>query len=391
MSESAGRLPASLVALAVGIGTAAEGTAMNLPPQWVFVGTYTGPESRGIYRLTFDPTTGKLSEPTLAAETPNPSFLAIAPDGRHLYAVNEVGQFEGSATGSVSGFDLDPADGSLRLLNVEPSGGTDPCHLVVAPDGHYVLVANYSGGSVSVLPITTGGRLGPPASTIQHEGHGPDLGRQKGPHAHSVQIDPAGRHALSADLGTDQLLICRYDPATGRLDPLDPPSAEVDPGQGPRHFAFNPGGDRVYLIDELDNTINVYRYDSGAGTFARLQTVGTLPDGFEGGNTTAEVVVHPTGRFVYGSNRGADSLAIFEVVEADGTLRPVGHVKSGGKTPRNFQIDPTGQFLIAANQDSDNLVVFRIDPETGGLTPVGDPVKVPSPVCVKFVPIEGPK
>jgi 6-phosphogluconolactonase len=352
---------------------------------WVFVGTYTAGLSQGIYVLSFNPETGRLGPAELAAETPSPSFLATDPDRRFLFAVNEVGEFEGRPTGSVASFGLDARTGRLTPLNRRPSGGAGPCHLAVDRTGRTVLVANYGGGSVAALPIAPDGMLGSPLSTIQHEGKSIDPARQEGPHAHFITLDAANRHAIVADLGLDKLLIDTFDAENGVLAPFG--ELKVEGGSGPRHFAFGRDGRHAYVINEMASTIDALDYDPETARFTRVQTVGTLPEGFRGASSTAELAVHPSGRFLYGSNRGDDSLAIFAIDPETGRLRPVGRTKTGGKTPRNFAIDPTGRWLIAANQDSNTLVVFRIDPETGGLTQVGEPAAVPVPVCVEFVPV----
>lgn len=351
----------------------------------IYVGTYTHRGSKGIYAFELDLTTGATTEPTLVAETVNPSFLALHPSHRFLYAVNEVGEFQGERTGSVSAFAVDPSTGKLTLLNQQPSKGTAPCHLTVDKQGKCVLVANYGSGSVAVLPILPDGRLGEPTAVIQHEGKSVNPQRQEGPHAHSVNLDAANRFAFVADLGLDKVLIYRFDGNKGTLTPNDPPFAAVASGAGPRHFAFHPNGRFAYVINELNSTITAFRYDAQKGTLSELQTVSTLPDNFKGDNWTAEVQVHPSGKFLYGSNRGHNSIAIF-AIDAQGHLQPIGHEPTQGKMPRHFAIDPTGTFLLAANQDTDNLVVFRIDPKTGKLQPTGQQVSIPTPVCVLPVP-----
>jgi 6-phosphogluconolactonase len=355
---------------------------------WVFVGTYTDGKSKGIYRFAFDPATGELTDGELASEAVNPSFLAIHPNHRFLYAVNEVGDFGGKHSGGVTAFALNPADGKLTRLNSRPSGGVDPCHLVVDRAGKHVLVANYGGGNASVLPIGSDGRLGPATSFVQHKGSSVNRQRQEAAHAHSINLNAANRFAVIADLGLDRVMIYKYDADKGTLTPNDPPAVATAPGAGPRHFAFHPDGPFAYVINELDSTILALGFDAGTGSFKPLQTVSTLPVGFKGENGTAEVQLHPSGRFLYGSNRGHDSIAIFSVDRRAGMLKPAGHQSEGIKTPRNFGIDPTGTFLIVANQGSDSLVVFRIDPRTGALQPTGHRVSVPAPVCVKFVPQE---
>jgi len=355
-------------------------------PLWVFVGTYTSAQtpSEGIYKLEFNPKTGELVSKGPAAKLDNPSFLAIHPNGRFLYAVNELGAFQGTQGGGVSALSLDPASGELKLLNQEPSGGGAPCHLVVDAQGRNVLLANYSGGSVACLPIADDGSLKPISSLIQHEGSSVNPARQKAPHGHAINLDRANRFALATDLGIDQVLVYKFDGERGELTANDPPFAKTEPGAGPRHLAWHPSGAFAYVINELANTVDVFAYDAEKGTHRALQSLSTLPADFEGTSHCAEVVAHPSGKFVYGSNRGHDSLAIFAVDQETGKLTPAGHQSTLGKTPRNFAIDPTGKFLLAANQDSDSIIVFRVDPDTGALTPVGEPVSIPKPVCVRF-------
>jgi 6-phosphogluconolactonase len=352
----------------------------------VYVGTYTGgpSASKGIYRLQLDLATGALTPAGPPVESANPSFLAVHPSGRFLYAVNETG---GAAMeeGGVSAFAVAPKTGALTFLNQQSSRGGSPCHLALDAKGRYVLVANYGGGSVAVLPVQPGGRLEAATTFVQHEGRGADPGRQKGPHAHWVDLDQANRFALVADLGLDEVLVYRFDPAKGGLTPHQPPTARLAPGAGPRHGAFHPDGRHFYVINELSSTLTAFSYDPRAGTLSELQTLSTLPAGFSGKSFTAEVAVRPDGKFVYGSNRGHDSIAIFAVDARTGKLTPAGHQSTLGKTPRNFAIDPTGTYLLAANQDSDSIAVFRIDKASGGLTAVGAPVSVPRPVCVLMV------
>ena len=352
----------------------------------VYVGTYTRGASKGIYLFEMDGATGKLTPKGLVGETVNPSFLALHPSGRFLYAANEVGTFEGKKTGAVSAFSVNPTDGKLTFLNQHPSEGGAPCHIVVDRTGKNLLVANYTGGSVACLPIGRDGKLSPASAAIQHKGSGAHS-RQKGPHAHSINLDGANRFAVAADLGLDKVLVYRFDPAKGTLVANDPPSTSVAPGSGPRHFAFHPDGTFGYVINELRRTVTAFAYDAKAGTLRNLQTVTTLPNGAKKRGSTAEVQVHPGGKFLYGSNRGHDSIATFSIDQKTGTLTPVGHTSTGGKTPRNFGIDPSGRWLLAANQGSGTVVVFRIDPKTGVPAPTGQTVKVPTPVCVKFAAV----
>jgi 6-phosphogluconolactonase len=354
---------------------------------WVYIGTYTDKGSKGIYRCELDLTSGRLTTPALAAEAKNPSFVAIAPDHHFLYAVSEVEELDGKKSGGVIGFTIDPRTGNLSPLNQQLSGGTGPCHLVVDRAGKHVLVANYGSGSVSVLPIESGGGLGKATAFVQHKGSGPNPQRQEGPHAHSINLDAANRFAVVADLGLDKMLVYRFDTAKGTLTPNEPPSVSVAPGAGPRHFAFHPNGRNAYVINELNSTVTAFRYDGQRGILEPIQSVSTVPNDFKGSNYPAEVQVHPSGKFVYGSNRGHNSIAVFAVDPQTGKLRPVGHQSDKIKTPRNFAIDPTGTYLLVANQDSDSVLVFRIDADTGELRPTGSMVEVPTPVCLKMMPI----
>jgi 6-phosphogluconolactonase len=353
----------------------------------VYVGTYTNSrKSKGIYRLELDLASGKLTAPALAAEAADPSFLAIHPGRRFLYAVGELASFRGKKSGVVSGFAIDPKTGDLTLLNHQPSEGAGPCHLVVDRAGKHVLAANYGGGSACVLPIEDDGRLGKATAFVQHKGSGVNPDRQKEPHAHSINLDAANRFAFVADLGLDKVFVYRFDKASGTLTPNDPPAAAVAPGAGPRHFAFHPTGRYAYVINELDSTVTAFDYDAKRGALKPVQTVTTLPEGFKGKSWTAEVVVHPSGKFVYGSNRGHDSIAVFRVDAKTGQLTPAGHQSDRIKTPRNFAIDPTGAWMLVANQASDSVIVFRIDPDTGRLEPTGQAAEVPVPVCVRMMP-----
>jgi 6-phosphogluconolactonase len=354
---------------------------------WVFVGTYTGPKtkSKGIYRLEMDAATGALSEAEVAAETPNPSFLAIHPTQQYLYAVGESGDFGFKKAGAVSSFSLDPTNGKIEFLNRQSTTGAGPCHVIVDSRGKFVLVANYGGGNEVVLPVIDG-KLQPVFAYAKQLGKSINKARQSEAHAHSINLDKANRFVFIADLGIDQILIYQYDRDTGGLTTHDPQSIHVEPGSGPRHFAFHPDGKHAYVINELANTITVFDYDAENGNLTTKQTVPTLPRTFRGESSTAEIVVHPSGKFLYGSNRGHNSIAVFLVDPKSGKLIPTGFQTKDIKTPRNFNIDPSGKFLVVANQDSDSLVVFAIDPRTGALTPTGHKAKVPTPVCVKFVP-----
>lgn len=356
----------------------------GVSPLCVYVGTYTNTGSKGIYLLRLDPAAGRLKMEGIAAEVANPSFLALHPTGRYLYAVGEIADFQKQRSGAVSAFAIDRERVQLTPLNQQPSGGTGPCHLSVDPAGRNVLVANYGSGSVAVLPIREDGRLGPSSAQVQHEGSGPNQRRQDRPHAHSIHVDPAGRFAFAADLGADKLFIYRFDAREGKLSPADPPAVATVPGGGPRHFAMHPNGRLAFVNNELTSSVTAFGYDPEKGSFTRIVTRSTLPDDFQGENTTSEVQVHPSGRFLYVSNRGHDSIAIFSIDADTGRLEPLGHEPTQGKTPRNFGIEPAGRYLLAANQHSDSIVVFRIDAETGKLEPTGSKVEVPAPACIRF-------
>jgi len=355
-----------------------------------YVGTYTeeGSKSKGIYAYRYDAKTAQITPLGLAAETTNPSWVTLHPNGRFLYAVNEVGNYKGPNSGGISSFSVDRATGKLTFLNELPTRGADPCYVTVDRTGKYVLVANYAGGSVSVFPILKDGSLGEASAFVQHTGHGPNPQRQEGPHAHSIDLSPDNRFAMVDDLGLDELLVYKFDSAKGTITPNAPPFAKVDPGAGPRHFALDPTGKFAYVIDEMHSTVSVFSNDANAGAFHPLQTISALPKGFTGENDDAEIHVHPSGKFLYASNRGHDSITVFAIDASKGTLTPVEYTPTQGKIPRSFEIDPTGELLFAANQKSDNIVIFRIDAKTGRLTPTGQVLEVASPVCVKFVAAE---
>lgn len=375
-----------VMATLLALDLAAAACAADDAPLRIYIGTYTGEASQGIYTSLLNPATGELAPAELAAEVKNPSFLAIHPGAKFLYAVSEVAEGGAKPTGAVAAFAIDTPTGKLKLLNRQSSEGAGPCHLNVDAAGKNVLVANYGGGSCAVLPIGPDGRLGAATAAIQHQGKSVNPQRQEGPHAHSINLDTANRYAFVADLGLDEVLVYRFDSARGSLAPNDPPAAKVAPGAGPRHFAFHPSGKYAYVINEMASTVTAFAYDAGRGTLTELQTITTLPADFKGNTSTAEVVVHPSGKFLYGSNRGHDSLAIFKIDAAAGKLTAAGHQPTGGKTPRNFAIDPSGKWLLAENQGSGTIVVFRVDPETGSLAATGHTLKVGSPVCVRMVP-----
>lgn len=376
----------SLVLLFLGALVMTESPAESGEKLWVYFGTYTSGDSKGIYRAEFDSSTGTLSDPTLAAETKNASFLALHPAGKHLYAVNEVSDTDGKPVGAVSAFSLEPATGNLTLINWSSTKGAGPCHLIVAPGGTHVLAANYGGGSAVCIPIKADGSLAEASSFVQHAGSSVNPSRQKGPHAHSINLDPDGNFAVVADLGLDQVLVYRFNPEHGTLTPNDPPYVMTPLGGGPRHFAFHPSGQFGYTNNEILLSVTAFRYDGSQGVLSPIQTISTVPDGTGlQGNSTAEIRVHPNGKFLYVSNRGPDSLAVYSIEQNTGMLTRVGIVPSGGKIPRNFNLTPDGAYLLAAHQNSDNIVVFKINAETGLPEPTGREINVPKCVCVRFL------
>jgi len=391
LAAASSRLPSVAwlicVALALLSGSASTLAAESSGRLWVLIGTYTGPKSEGIYRAQLDLATGKLSDLQVAAKIANPSFLAVHPGGRLVYCVNEVSDQNGKKGGAVTAFSFDPATGALTQLNQQSTIGAGPCHLVVDATGGCVLAANYGGGSVCAFPVKGDGSLDPASSFIQHTGSSVNPQRQKEPHAHSINVDPSNRFAVAADLGIDRVLVYRLDPAHGKLTPHDPPFVAVSPGSGPRHFAFHPGGRFGYVINEIDLTVTAFAFDPDKGTLTAIQTVSTLPAGAEKQGSTAEVRVHPTGRFLYGSNRGHDTIVVYAIDQQTGKLTWVENESTGGKTPRNFFVEPSGRYLLAENQSTGSVVVLRINQDTGALEPAGSALEVTSPVCIRTIPI----
>jgi 6-phosphogluconolactonase len=347
----------------------------------VYAGTYTRPnKSKGIYAWRFHPANGKVTAIGLVGETASPSFLAVHPNRKFLYAVNEVSNFDGKRTGSVSAFAMDTTTGQLKLLNTVSSRGDGPCHLALDPSGKWLFAANYGGGSVAEYPVHDDGTLGEASAFVQHAGASVNRQRQAGPHAHSTVLSPDGKAVYVADLGLDQILSYKVS----GLTPNDPPYIKIAQGAGPRHLAFTPNGRYAYVMTEMTASVVAFRYEGGK--FEELQTLPTVEPAPN--SSGAEIAVHPNGKFVYSSTRGANTIAVFAIDAGKGTLTPVERTPSGGKTPRNFAIDPTGAYLFAANQDSDNVVVFRIDTKTGKLTPTGDILDAFAPVCIVFVPAQ---
>lgn len=373
------------VGLALSESTLVRGAAVrrstDLP---VYVGTYTSGKSEGIYLYSLNLASGELKRVATAKGVKDPSYLALAPGGRYLYAVNELEEFAGKKSGALSAFAVDGRSGELRLLNQQPTLGAHPCYVVVDRTGKFVLVANYTGGNVAVLPIRNDGSLGEATDMKQDQGSSINAERQDGPHAHCIVLDPANRFAYACDLGTDKIMIFRYDGRRGKLIPNTTPWVTVKPGAGPRHLTFHPNGNYAYVINELHATVTVFAVAPAQGNLKELQTVATLPTDFTGANTSADIHVSPDGRFLYCSNRGHDSIGAFAINPRNGKLTLLAHESTGGKTPRNFVIDPSGAFLLVANQNSDNIVTFRRDMKTGRLSGTGNVAEVPSPVCLKF-------
>jgi len=352
---------------------------------FVFVGTYTYEGSQGIYAYRLEYPTGKLTPAGITSGIASPSFLTLDSQHRYLYAVNELDQFQGEHSGGLSAFSIDPETAELELLNQRPSHGTSPCHLAVDRTDRFLIATNYGSGSVCVVPIRADGTLGEATDLVQHSGRSIHPQRQTGPHAHSITLDPTNRYSFVADLGLDRVMIYQLDLVSGKLVPNDPPWVAFTPGAGPRHLAFHPLLQHAYVVNELDSNVTVLAYDPETGSLRPVQSLSTLPDSFDGPNTCADVHVEPGGRFLYGSNRGHDSIAIFAIDQRTGELDPIGHQSTLGETPRNFAIDPSGALLLAANQDTDSIVSFHLDSETGGLTPTGQVTQVSMPVCVKIV------
>jgi 6-phosphogluconolactonase len=353
----------------------------------VYVGTY-GKKTKGIYVYRFDDSLETPVSLGLAAETVNPFWLATTANGRYLYAVNIGSHYNGQASGSVSAFAINPETGKLAAINQVSSGGSDPAYISLDKTRRFALIANYSGGSVAVLKVHTDGSLGEVTSLDQHAGSGASPKRQSAPHPHSVNVSPDNRYALSADLGLDKLFVYRFNSAAGSLSPAKPPYVSLTPGSGPRHFASSPNGRFVYVIGEMGSTVTVLSYAATDGMLHNLQVISTLPKDFVGDNTGAEVQVASSGRFLYASNRGDNTIAVFAINRHKGTLTPIEYVPTGGKTPGMFAIDPSGSYLFVANKDSDNVAIFRINRETGRLTPTGQPFYVPDPVFISFVPVD---
>lgn len=370
----------ALSALGPSRAAAQEKTAAK-GPFIAYIGTYTTKtSSQGIYTVRYDRETGRFSKPEVATPTVDPSFLAVHPNGKFLYAVNEAGK-----ASLVSAFRIDQQTGGLTALNQVPALGDDPCYIAFDRTGRFVFVANYGSGSVAVFPVGQDGKLGAQTALVTDAGSlGPVKDRQEGPHAHWVEATPDNRFVLVSDLGLDQVLVFKFDARTGALTPNQPAFVKVKPGTGPRHAAFHPNGKFVFVVGELNSTATSYALDAKKGSLKEIGSVSTLPPGYSGRNDVAELAVHPNGKFLYVSNRGNDSIAILSIDPEKGRLAPVGGIPTGGKEPRHFTFDPTGKFLVVENQLSDTVALFRVDPATGQLESAGDAMSVPSPVCLVF-------
>jgi 6-phosphogluconolactonase len=351
----------------------------------LYIGTYTSGKSEGIYIYSMSVSSGELKYFNTVKRVIDPSFLAVDGKRRFLYAVNELSEFAGKPGGALSAFSIDQKTGDLNLLNQQASLGGAPCHVIVDATGRFVLVANYTGGNVSVFPVLGDGSLGTATDMVQHQGSSANKERQEAPHAHCVILDRSNRYAFVADLGLDKVMIYHFDSKAGKLIPATEPWAQVKPGAGPRHFTFHPNGRYAYVINELDSTLTAFSYDEVNGTLRSLQTVSALPTDFSGKNDCADLHVSPSGKFLYGSNRGHNSIVVFGINESTGKLTYLEHAATQGKTPRNFALDPTGKFLLVANQESDTVVTLRVDHVTGRLKPTGHVAEVPTPVCLKFL------
>jgi 6-phosphogluconolactonase len=352
----------------------------------MYIGTYTKGKSKGIYAYRFNPSTGQTTPLGLAVESANPSFLAVHPNRRVLYAVNEVADYEGH-NGYISSYSINKKTGRLTFLNKVSSGGAEPCHVAVDKTGKWLAVANYTGGSISIFPINENGSLGKASAFVQHAGSSVDARRQKGPHAHSVDFYPDNRFLLVSDLGLDKVLIYRFDNAKGTLSANNPPAVKINPGSGPRHLTFHTNGKWVYMLNEMKSTVTAFSYNAEQGSLQEIQTLSSMPPRYSGRSIGAEIAIHGDGKFLYCSNRGHDSITVFSINESKGTLTPVERISTQGKTPRHFAIDPAGIYLFAANQDSGNIAMFLINRKTGMLIPTGISLEVSMPVCMVFVSV----
>lgn len=360
-------------------------TGNDMTRQDFYVGNYGTGQDGCIYFCRLNSLTGEI---ILLGETKgidNPSFLAIDTPNRFLYAVNEVSEINGNPGGAVSSFAIDPENGRLKFINNQPTLGDSPCHISIDHTGKFLLITNYTGGNIIVFPLLDGGNIGKNVEFIQHEGHSINSERQESPHPHSINLSPDNRYVFVPDLGLDKILVYKLDQETGKLSSNDIPYISLKPGSGPRHFTFHQNGKFAYVINELDSTVTAFQYKPSRGKLKEIQTISTLPQEFKGLSNCADVHVHPNGKFLYGSNRGHNSIAIFNIDPLKGKLRQNGYTSTQGEIPRNFAIDPSGNYVLAANQQSNNIFSFRINTETGELLPTGYTINIPKPVCIKFL------
>jgi 6-phosphogluconolactonase len=352
---------------------------------YVYFGTASKGPGKGFSLSLFDTNTGNLSTPKLNIEAVSPAFFAIDKNGEYLYTTNEVDAMKDQPGGAISAYKIDQGTGNLTLLNQQPSGGAGPCHISLDAAGKYVFVANYNGGNFSVYSIEKDGKLGKQTAFMQHSGSSVHPQRQTKPHTHCIKSDPSNRFVLVTDLGTDKLFVYRFNQKNGSIQPNNPPYSSPAPGSGPRHFAFHTSGKWVYLLNELSSSVTVYAWENNKGQLTELQTLGTLPTDFNGTNTAAEIAVHPNGKFLYCTNRGHNSIALFSIDTNTGKIEFVERYSSQGKIPRNFCIDPSAKWMIVTNHGTNNAAVFKIDPETGKLTYTENSVTVPNPFCIQFL------
>jgi 6-phosphogluconolactonase len=375
--SAARRLFAGLPVLLLALGP----VAACASDQFVFFGTHVSGPGKGFYLAHFDTDTGVLTTPRFDLEAKAPAYFVIDPDGRHLYTCNS------GRPGGISAYGIEPHTGALTLINTKPAGGADTSYLSLDRSNRYAMVANYEGGNVAVFALAPDGGIGARTALVQHTGHGADPLRQKHAYAHSILTDPTNRFAVVCDLGLDRVFVYRFDAATGTLTPNDPAFVAVKPGSGPRHPVFHPSGRWVYVVTEMGSTVIAFHWDPLKGTLREFQTVSALPPAFKGTSVSAEIALHPNGRFLYASNRGDNSIASFAIDPATGRLTPLAHVSTLGRTPRNFAFDPTGKWIIVTNHDSGNAVVFSVNPATGALTAAGAPVPIPYPFCERFLAV----
>lgn len=376
-------MAASLGSMVAGSGKV---LGQTTPAGYLFyVGTYTKGSSKGIYAYRFQSETGEITPLGLVAETPNPTYLALSANHQFLYAVNEVANYQNTHSGLISGFAINHLDGKLKPVNQVASAGSGPCHLAVDHTGSALFVANYGSGSAASFHLSRTGEIGAPVSQFQYSGHSVDKERQEGAHSHCTTVSPDNRYVLVNDLGLDRIMVYRLDPATAKLTPNDPPYWSAKPGAGPRHLAFHPKAQYAYCVNEMASTVDVLRWDAKTGTLTTVQTVSTLPPDFHGENTGAEIVVDSSGRFVYSSNRGHNSIACFSIDPAHGTLTPIGFAPTPGREPRNFTLDPTGHCVLVGNQNIGTMSTFERDPKTGKLASTGKTVPLEQAVCILFV------